>query len=315
MDKNTSRYANAPVDLLKQAAMASPWGFAITERQRTGNPVLFVNQAFEFLSGHKADETLGKSWHFLLGRNPDNHSLEQLEEAVRQGSHCSVVMQKTGEDGSVLRSELTVAPVLNRSGDVTHLTWQCRDLSSHIEREEHLEAAIAEKEERFSSYVQNATEAIWRIDFIPPIKLDMAESQQVRKIFQNGIFRECNDAGARIYGLKNGTEVIGQYLNEFMELSNPENVRRITEYARNRFCMKNLVSYESDVHGTMHTIVNNMTPCIENGRLQYIWGASLDVSEHFETLQALKQSQKELAENAIALEEKNTALRLSLIHI
>ena len=315
MDKNTSRYANAPVDLLKQAAMASPWGFAITERQRTGNPVLFVNQAFEFLSGHKADETLGKSWHFLLGRNPDNHSLEQLEEAVRQGSHCSVVMQKTGEDGSVLRSELTVAPVLNRSGDVTHLTWQCRDLSSHIEREEHLEAAIAEKEERFSSYVQNATEAIWRIDFIPPIKLDMAESQQVRKIFQNGIFRECNDAGARIYGLKNGTEVIGKYLNEFMELSNPENVRRITEYARNRFCMKNLISYESDVHGTMHTIVNNMTPCIENGRLQYIWGASLDVSEHFETLQALKQSQKELAEKAIALEEKNTALRELIANI
>jgi PAS domain S-box-containing protein len=315
MGKNTSRYADAPVDVLKQAAMASPWGFAITERQRTGNHVLFVNQAFEFLSGHKAAEILGKSWHFLVGRNPDSHSLEQLEEAVRQGSHCSVMMQKTGEDGSVLRTELTVAPVIDLSGDVTHLTWQCRDLSSHIEREERLEAAIAEKEERFSSYVENASEAIWRIDFKPPIPLDIAESQQVGKIFQHGIFQECNDAGARIYGLKNGKEVIGKYLNEFMEPSNPENVRRVTEYARNRFRMKNLVSYERDAHGTMHAVVNNITPCIKNGRLQYIWGTSLDVSEQFETLQALEQSQKELAEKAIALEEKNTALRELIANI
>lgn len=50
-------------------------------------------------------------------------------------------------------------------------------------------SSIAEKEQRFSAYVENANEVIWRIDFEPPIRLDAPESQQVmveyvRKQFQ-----------------------------------------------------------------------------------------------------------------------------------
>ena len=122
-------------------------------------------------------------------------------------------------------------------------------------------------------------------------------------------FREANDAGARIYGLNKGAEVIGQPLGAFMEPSNPENVERLVEYVRNQFYMKNLISYEKDVDGTIRTCVNNIAPGIEDNQVRYIWGASLDVTEHFEALRALEQSRKELAEKAIALEEKNVALR------
>ena len=315
MGKNTSRNADVPANLLIQAAMAAPWGFAITDHQRQGNPVVFVNQAFELVSGHKADEALGMSWRCLLGRDPESHSLARLQEAVRQGSHCSVVLQSAGKDGSRLRSELAVAPVLNRSGDVTHLTWLCRDITSQIKREEHLAVTIADKEERFSSFVENATEAIWRLDFKPPIRLDIPLSQQVREIFDNGVFRECNDAGARIYGLNKGVDVSGQPLRAFMEPSNPGNVERVTEYVRNRFYMKNLISYEKDSDGTTRTVVNNIIPSIQDSQVRHIWGASLDVTDHFEALQALEQSQEELAEKTKALEAKNTALRELIAHI
>ena len=171
MGKNTSRNADVPANLLIQAAMAAPWGFAITDHQRKGNPVVFVNHAFESVSGHEADEALGQRWRCLLGRDPESYSLARLQEAVSQGDHCSVVLQSSGKDVSRLHNELTVAPVLNRSGDVTHLTWLCRDITSQIEREERLASTITEKEERFSSYLEITTEAIWRLDFKPPIRL------------------------------------------------------------------------------------------------------------------------------------------------
>ena len=37
-----------------------------------------------------------------------------------------------------------------------------------------------------------------------------------------GIFREVDDAGARIYGLSKGTDVIGQPLRAFMDPSDPK---------------------------------------------------------------------------------------------
>ena len=79
--------------------------------------------------------------------------------------------------------------------------------------------------------------------------------------------------------------------------------------------MKNLISYEKDADGKTHTCVNNIVPGIEGNQVWYIWGASLDVTERFEALRALEQSRKELAEKAIALEEKNAALRELIANI
>ena len=95
----------------------------------------------------------------------------------------------------------SVAPMRNQSRDVTHLIWLQRDVTAQVEREEKMAALIAEKEERFSAYMENANEAIWRIDFEPPIPLDAPKSLQVQKVFDNGVFSEANDAVARTYGL------------------------------------------------------------------------------------------------------------------
>jgi DNA-binding CsgD family transcriptional regulator len=92
-------------------------------------------------------------------------------------------------------------------------------------------------------------------------------------------------------------------------------VKRLTEYVRNRFYMKNLISYEKDSDGTTRTVVNNIVPSIQDSQVRHIWGASLDVTDHFEALQALEQSQEELAEKTKALEAKNTALRELIAHI
>jgi PAS domain S-box-containing protein len=308
MGRNTSRDSDLPASLLTQAVMDAPWGFAITDYRRNEIPVVFVNRAFESVCGLEIDEILGKGWRCLLGKNPENHTLAQLQEAVRQASHCTVVLQAFRKDGSCSHYELSVAPVLNQSQDASHLTWMCRDIPSQSEREQHL-AATNEDEERYTNYLQITAEAIWRLDFKPPIQLDMPESQQVREIFENGVFGEVNDAGARIYGLNKGAEVIGCRLKKFMDPSNSENIKWVTEFVRNRFFIKNLISYEKDTNGKIHTCINNMAPGIQDNQVHSIWGASMDVSEHREALQALDQSQKELIEKTKALEEKNTALR------
>ena len=168
MSKNTSRNADVLASLLTRAAMGAPWGLAITDHQRKHNPVVFVNRAFELMVEHKAGEILGKSWRALLGKKPERNALAQVQKAVTQGEHCSVVLQSAGKDGSRSHWELIVVPLHDGPRNVTHLTWLCRDITSQIEREERLASTITEKEERLAFYAEFANEAIWRLDFKPP---------------------------------------------------------------------------------------------------------------------------------------------------
>jgi len=306
---------DVPAMLLTQAAMTAPWGFAITDHQRRGNPIVFVNPAFEVVSGHNADAALGKGWRCLLGREPERHALARLEQAVRRGSPCSVVVRSCGKDGARLHNELTVAPLHDRSRVVTHLTWLCRDVTARVEQIERLESTVAEHEERLATFLEIKTAALWRLDFKPPIRLDLPEQEQVRQIFQNGVYGEIDDAGARIYGFKSAAEVIDRPLRNFMDPSDPENTARLRNYVRNRFRMNSLISYEQGVDGTTLIALNNIVPDIKDGQVRCIRGASLDVTEHFEALRALEQSQRELDQKATALEAKNAALRELIAHI
>jgi len=178
-----------------------------------------------------------------------------------------------------------------------------------------LNSAIAQHETRFSTFVENAIEGIWRIDFDPPICLNAPESQQNQEVFDKGIFTEANDAAAYIYGLSRGEEVIGRQLKDFMEPGNTKNKEKMREFVQNRFLIKNLLTYEKNIEGDLRYIVNNITPCIMDDQLLYIWGASLDISELLNLQEELNISRKELAIQKSALEEKNAALKELLTHI
>lgn len=315
MEKHNDRNIAIPTEVLKQAIAAAPWGFAVTDYQQEGGPILFLNQAFEEMSDIKANEVLGRNWQLLLGSDADKEALDKIRKAVRQRRHCKVVLRNNRKDGTCFYYELSVAPLHSRSLDVTHLIWLQRDVTVQLEREEKLASLITEKEERFSAYVANANEAIWRIDFKPPIRLDAPQSQQVQGIFDKGIFSEANDASARTYGLSKGREVIGKPLREFMEQSNPRNVEKTLELVQSRFRMKNFISYEKITDGTTSVIVNNITPGIQDDQVRYIWGASLDITELFEAQEELARSREELAAQTRSLEEKNAALKELISHI
>jgi PAS domain S-box-containing protein len=315
MEKGSDRDAGIPSEVLKQYFAATPYGFVVTDCQQKDNPVIFVNQAFEKITGYKAEEILGKSCRFLLGKDRQQAPLELIREAAGCGGQCTVVLRNYRKDGTLFHNELSVTPMRNRSRDVTHLIWQQSNVTAQIEREEKMVALIAEKEERFSAYMKNANEAIWRIDFKPPIPLDAPESRQVQMLFDNGIFSEANDAVARTYGFTWGKEVIDRPLREFMVQSDPKNVEKIVELVRKEFCINNLVTYEKVSDGTTSMIVNNIIPSIKDGKVQHVWGASLELSELFETQQELKRSKTELTAQKKALEQKNAALKELIAHI
>ena len=310
-----SRKARLPAALLQQSLVAASSALVITDCQQKGNPVVFANPAFENLTGYNAGEVLGESCRFLLGKDQGQESPEKIRKALKGEQPCTTVLRTCRKDGSLFQSELSIAPLRDSAGKATHFLWAQRDVTEQKKKEEGMAALIAEKERRFAAYVGNVNEAIWCIDFEPPIPLDDPESRQVQAIFDNGVFAEANDAVAHIYGLTEGREVIGRPLKEFLEQANPGNVERMVELVRHKFRMNNLLTHEKDANGTASAIVNNISPEIQNGQVRYVWGASIDLSEFFEAQEDLEGSRKKLAVQKKALEEKNLALKEVITHI
>ena len=297
-----------PVEVLRQFAVAAPYGYVISDYGQKHNPIIFVNSAVEKITGYKVNDILGKSCSFLLNTDKNQKLVKQLQDAVKKGQQSTVLVSNNKKDGTLYYTELSMVPINDLNGKVSYCVWTQRDITDQVKTEEKMARLIAEKEKRFAAFMEHASEAIWRIDFEPPISLDAPEAKQIKDIFSNGIFSEANDAGAKIYGLTEGREIAGRPLNEFFNDSVKENIKAATDLVCSKFKQKNILSKEKTIDGTYKTILNNISPFIEDNKVFYIWGSGLDISDLFETQKQLRLSKKEL-------ENKNIALRELIVQI
>ncbi len=92
-------------------------------------PLIYVNPAFERLTGYSRSEVLGRNCRFLLGQFTDQPARAQLRDAVRDGRAASVTLTNVRKDGTVFSNALHVAPVRDASGQLTHYIGVQRDVT------------------------------------------------------------------------------------------------------------------------------------------------------------------------------------------
>jgi PAS domain S-box-containing protein len=301
--------------ILRRAVAAAPAAFAVTARNGRDDRIVYLNRTLEELTGYAAEELLGKSGSLLLGKKSWREAPPAIREARRSGGSLTTFLRCRRKDGTSFDGEIALAPLPDRSGAATHFVWLLRNVSEQARKEKDLLKFVAEKESRFAAYMGHANEAVWRLDFEPPVPLDQPEEEQVRLILECGVYSEANDAVAKVYGFERGRDVVGRPLREFMPPSDPKTMEALAKFVRHRFRMDNLITHETTANGMTTVAVNNIEPGIEKGRVRHVWGASLDLTEFFEARKDLDASLKELDVRRKALEQKNAALRelLSLV--
>lgn len=302
--------AHVPVELLGTALDSSPHGYVISDCRQLKKPIIFVNKGFQEITGYEAKDVLGENCSLLLGKDREQKPLEELQDATKRGCRCTRVVRNYKKNGSLFYNELAfISSIKDQSGKEAYRIWNLRDVTDFVEAEKSISLLIAEQDKRFSAYLENANEAIWRIDFDPPISIDSPKSMQVEAVF-DGVFTEANDGVADIYGYEKGKDIIGRPLKEFMKLSNPDNASQIADLVEDEFHIKNLISFEKARDGSTTIALNNISPILSDNKVLYIWGTALDVTELFKTQENLRKSEEKLASQKLALEEANVALKV-----
>ncbi len=106
-----------PVPLLNGALQAVANAVAITDS--AGN-VVWVNPAFTQLTGYSSEEIVGKSTRLLKsGKNPPE-IYEELWKTVNAGRVWRGELQNRRKDGTFYEEEMTITPVRDNEGRVSH---------------------------------------------------------------------------------------------------------------------------------------------------------------------------------------------------
>jgi diguanylate cyclase (GGDEF)-like protein/PAS domain S-box-containing protein len=112
---------------------ACPDGIVVTDPTRPDNPVVYVNPAFEQLTGYTADEVIGHNCRFMNRNDRNQSELEVLRHALSEGQSIRVRVRNYRRDGSLFTNELSVSPVRDESGAIRYFVGIQKDVSENEE--------------------------------------------------------------------------------------------------------------------------------------------------------------------------------------
>lgn len=121
---------------------AAGTGIVIADARRPDLPIVYVNSAFERLTGYSREEVLGKNCRFLNRLAREQPELEELRRALRAAKPCTVVLRNHAKDGTLFWNELAVSPVLDERGIPTHFIGVQSDITRKLELAGEAETAL-----------------------------------------------------------------------------------------------------------------------------------------------------------------------------
>ena len=115
--------------LRNRAIQAASQGIIVTDPHQPDNPIVFANLGFERLTGYGADDVIGRNCRFLQGPDTDPDTVRELREAVAAAVGCAVEILNYRQDGTPFWNELSISPVLDAAGQVTHFVGVQTDVT------------------------------------------------------------------------------------------------------------------------------------------------------------------------------------------
>jgi len=145
----------------------------------------------------------------------------------------------------------------------------------------------------YSSFIKYSSEGIYLFEMNQPMSTELPVEEQIRRLYNDGYIRTCNEAFAKMYGHTNINGMIGTDQKTLHGSDDtPENIQLIKNFIANGYRIVDEVTFESDIHGNRLYISNSVTGIIENGYLLRTWGIQRDITTQIIAQQKLEESEK-----------------------
>ena len=136
----------AELSLRDRAMRALPHGVTIVDARAPGMPTVYVSPSFVRLTGYLPEEVLGTTCSVLEGEETDEETVQEILAAFAARRPYSAELLNYRKDGTTFWNALTVSPVPDETGEITHFVCVIEDvtekraLGENIRESQRLEA-------------------------------------------------------------------------------------------------------------------------------------------------------------------------------
>ncbi len=165
-------------DMYRRLVETSSEGISLVDALDPEHPVIYANPVFETLTGYSLADIDGRNLRFLQGEDRDQDGLHRLREAINRGEPCRVLLRNYRKDGTVFWNEMSVLPLRDAEGRVSHFAGHHRDAGDRLRidpklardsaNSAHPAATVAVREDRLTglatlSYLEEMLKRDWPI--------------------------------------------------------------------------------------------------------------------------------------------------------
>lgn len=167
------RYQNAmeELHLNRRIFRSVTSGISVANASLPDFPLTYVNPAFEVMTGYSLEEVQGRNCRFLQGKDHDQPGLDIIRQAIRDKREALAVIKNYRKDGSPFWNELSLSPIRNRDGEVTHFVGIQTDVTARMEfeaalRESEKLAAVGRLASTIAHEINNPLESVMNLIYI-----------------------------------------------------------------------------------------------------------------------------------------------------
>ena len=119
--------------LTDQAVLVAGCSFSLASASGPDLPLTWVNEAFTTLTGYLAAEVVGRNCRFLQGPGTEPEQTALLHGELAAGRDVTAVLLNYRKDGTAFYNQLSVTPVRDASGRITHYFGIQTDVTDRVE--------------------------------------------------------------------------------------------------------------------------------------------------------------------------------------
>ncbi|AUX10404.1 PAS domain S-box [Halalkaliarchaeum desulfuricum] len=116
-------------DEIVHAIDEAPIGITLADPALPDEPLVYINEAFERVTGYPTDYVRGRNCRFLQGPDTDPETVGEMRSAIEREEPVTVVVRNYRKDGSPFWNEVTIAPIYDDDGELVHYVGFQSDVS------------------------------------------------------------------------------------------------------------------------------------------------------------------------------------------
>ena len=124
--------------ILSKILDSSVNGITLADPDLEDMPLVYVNKAFEDMTGYTKEEVVGRNCRFMQGKDRDQEARYKMQEAIKNEQPVEITFKNYRKNGELFFNHLEMSPLFDSNGKLLYYLGVQLDVTQQVHAEEEI---------------------------------------------------------------------------------------------------------------------------------------------------------------------------------